>query len=178
MDGVQIVHGHPLTSCTVIVTVAAFDVEMPSVAVYVKLSSPLNDAFDVYVNEPLAFRLTLPCAGAAPRAALSGFPLPETSFPSTAQGMAFGRSGNLYISDFGIRKLSPDGTISTIAGTGTPGYSGDGGPATGAQVNPGALAIDSAGSIYLTDTANNVVRVLQPANLVPPRPPGARRGRK
>lgn len=69
--------------------------------------------------------------------------------------------GNLYIADSGnhrVRKVSTAGTITTIAGT-TRGYSGDGGPAVGAQLNlPAALALDGAGNLYVGDFRNHVVR--------------------
>jgi sugar lactone lactonase YvrE len=81
-----------------------------------------------------------------------------------ASGLAFDRLGNLYVSDYGVRRLAPGGTVTTIAGTGTLGYSGDGGPATSAQVNPGALAMDGAGNVYLADPGANVIRILRPAH--------------
>jgi sugar lactone lactonase YvrE len=78
--------------------------------------------------------------------------------PYTLAGDA---SGNLYIADRGnnrIRKVSGGG-ISTIAGTGSVGYSGDGGPATSAMLNgPTSVAIDSLGNIFIADTGNLVVR--------------------
>jgi sugar lactone lactonase YvrE len=80
-----------------------------------------------------------------------------------AWGLAVDNAGNLYISDVTparhssvsaarIRKVTPDGTITTIAGTGVPGYSGDGGPGLSAQFsNPGALAVDDSGNLYIAD---------------------------
>ena len=63
-------------------------------------------------------------------------------------------AGNLYISDPGsarIRKVSA-GVITTFAGTGTPGYGGDNGPATSAQLQgPGAVTVDAAGNVYIVD---------------------------
>jgi hypothetical protein len=65
------------------------------------------------------------------------------------------REGNLYISDSNnhrIRKVDKDGTITTFAGTGKKGYSGDGGPATSAKlIDPGGLAFDARGNLYFTD---------------------------
>ncbi len=79
-------------------------------------------------------------------------------------GLAFDAAGNLYFSDFSfnagnyIRKVS-NGIITTIAGTGTPGYSGDGGPALNAQFGyPGGVAVDSTGNVYVADTHNSVIR--------------------
>jgi uncharacterized repeat protein (TIGR01451 family) len=85
----------------------------------------------------------------------------ELYYPSA---VALDGNGNLYIAtaDNRIRKVS-GGNITTIAGTGTAGYFGDGGPATSAQLNnPSGLAVDSAGNIYIGDFGNSAVRVLQP----------------
>src|SRR6185503_14722186 len=68
----------------------------------------------------------------------------------------------IYIADTGnhvIRRIDTDGTIHTIAGTGVPGYSGDNGPATQAQLNvPSDVAIAPDGTIYIADTKNNRIR--------------------
>lgn len=81
------------------------------------------------------------------------------SFPA---GLAVDAGGNLYIADAGnacVRVVRPDGTISTVAGTGTPGFSGDGGPAVEAQLNfPSGLAVDADGNLYIADTDNQRVR--------------------
>ena len=81
------------------------------------------------------------------------------------EGVAVDSAGNLYIADFGnsrIRKIS-NGVISTIAGNGTPGFSGDGGPATSAQLAyPEGVATDAAGNVYVADTSNYRIRILTP----------------
>lgn len=78
-------------------------------------------------------------------------------------GLALDAAGNLYIADshnHRVREVAAaTGTITTIAGTGAPGYSGDGGLATMAQLDlPTALAVDLAGDVYAADTDNHRVR--------------------
>lgn len=74
--------------------------------------------------------------------------------------------GNLFIAETRshvVRRLAPDGTISTVAGTGTPGASGDGGPASAAQLDqPYGLAVDADGSLYISDRGNFRVRRVNP----------------
>ena len=76
-------------------------------------------------------------------------------------GLAIDSAGNIYIAsswDNVVREVSA-GIITTIAGTGTAGYSGDNGPAAGARLNnPFGLALDSDGNLYIADTGNNVIR--------------------
>ena len=72
--------------------------------------------------------------------------------------------GNVYIADYGnhvVRKVTSSGKISTIAGNGTSGYSGDGGPALSAELaGPYDVAASSTGKVYITDQISNVVRVI------------------
>lgn len=79
-----------------------------------------------------------------------------------ATGLAFDSSGNLFIAvgDHNrIRKITADSIISTIAGTGARGFSGDGGPATSAAFNdPMAVAVDSIGNVFVADSDNYRVR--------------------
>src|SRR5581483_2949067 len=78
------------------------------------------------------------------------------------RGVAVDRDGSVYFSDavdHRIRRLSVDGVITTIAGTGTRGFSGDGGLARIAQVAaPAGLALDSVGNLYFADTDNRRIR--------------------
>src|SRR5262249_45297726 len=79
------------------------------------------------------------------------------------RGLAFDGAGSLYIADHvdnRVRKIGTDGRITTLAGTGgNGGFSGDGGPATAAQLsNPQAVAADKAGNVYIADTGNNRIR--------------------
>src|SRR6201999_672465 len=77
-------------------------------------------------------------------------------------GVAVDTAGNLYIAEFlnhRVRKVSPNGTITTVAGTGIAGFSGDGGPATDASLNePFRVALDKAGNLYISDYGNFRVR--------------------
>jgi hypothetical protein len=76
--------------------------------------------------------------------------------------MAMDAPGNMYIAETDggrIFKVTTSGTILTFAGTGIPGYSGDGGPATSAQLSsPEGLAIDAAGTVYISDSGNRRIR--------------------
>src|SRR5439155_9661794 len=98
--------------------------------------------------------------------AFSGDGGPATAAQLRPGGVALDPAGNLYIADFGngrVRKVTPGGTISTYAGTGTPGFAGDGGPATAAQLSfPQGVALDSAGNLYIADSDNNRIRKVTP----------------
>ena len=98
--------------------------------------------------------------------------------PATSAGirsvtaLAVDAAGSVYIADGDnevntIRKVTLDGIITTIAGVNGPaGYSGDDGPATKAMLNtPIGLAVDAAGNVYVADSGNRVVRILQPLPL-------------
>jgi uncharacterized protein (TIGR03437 family) len=89
---------------------------------------------------------------------------------NTPVGLAVDKSGNLYIADQGnnvVRMVSAAGIISTFAGNGTQGYSGNGGPATSAQLNgPQGVAVDSSGNVYIADTLNSVIREVTPNGII------------
>ena len=89
---------------------------------------------------------------------------------SGVSGVAVDSSGNLFIADSGnncIREVSTSGTITTVAGNGAAGFSGDGGLATSAQLrNPSAVAVDAAGNIFIADTNNNRVRRVSTTGII------------
>jgi RHS repeat-associated protein len=76
--------------------------------------------------------------------------------------VAVGQDGSLYIADSSnqrVRRVDPSGIITTVAGTGVNGFSGDGGPAIEAQISsPGGIALGPDGSLYIADSGNNRVR--------------------
>ena len=84
---------------------------------------------------------------------------------SVPSGVAVDSAGNIFIADSRnnrIRKITPSGIITTVAGNGIAGYAGDGGPATNAQLNsPTSVAVDSADNLYIADSNNNRVRVVE-----------------
>ncbi|HXD92306.1 MAG TPA: gliding motility-associated C-terminal domain-containing protein [Bacteroidia bacterium] len=86
------------------------------------------------------------------------------------QYVTFDASGNLYIADVGnnrIRKINTTGIISTIAGTGTAGFSGDGGQATAAKLNgPDGVTFDTNGNLYVADYSNNRIRMVNTAGII------------
>jgi sugar lactone lactonase YvrE len=85
-------------------------------------------------------------------------------------GLAFDAEGNLYIADGAlgtVYKVDPSGIITTFAGTGIEGYSGDGGPATAAQLHsPQELLVDKAGNVYIADRGNDLVRKVDQAGIM------------
>jgi len=85
-------------------------------------------------------------------------------------GTRFDASGNMYIADalnHRIRKINTNGIITTIAGTGVTGYSGDGGPATAAQLyRPTDIAIDATGNMYISDEFNHCIRKIDTLGII------------
>jgi sugar lactone lactonase YvrE len=97
-----------------------------------------------------------------------GGPATSATF-SSPKGVAVDSAGNLYIADhnnYRIRKITPGGVISTIAGNGSPGYSGDFGPATSAKISADGVAVDSAGNLYIVDGSYSHIRKVGLAGII------------
>jgi uncharacterized protein (TIGR03437 family) len=128
----------------------------------------VDSAGNLYITDPWNYRVRRVSNGVISTVAgngvvgFSGDNGPATGARLTdPEGIAVDSAGNLYIADTvgsRIRKVS-NGVISTVAGTGTYGFSGDNGPATSAQLSyPHGVAVDSAGNLYIGDTANESIR--------------------
>jgi len=91
----------------------------------------------------------------------------ELMYPA---GVKIDPAGNMYIADYTnsrIRKVSSTGTISNFAGDSVRGYSGDGGPATAAELYfPGDVALDVSGNLYIADCFNNRVRKVNTSGII------------
>jgi len=154
-----------------------------------KFNSPTSLAVDsagtIYVADPLNQRireiwygkLVSTPAGSIPGYADGADTLAK--FGST-HGVAVDATGNLYVADgFNnrIRKITPAGVVSTLAGTGAPGNT-DGGTGVATFKEPVDVAVDGAGNVYVADGLNNLVRKVTPAGMVStlpssgPVPPG------
>jgi sugar lactone lactonase YvrE len=85
-------------------------------------------------------------------------------------GIVFDAAGNIYFSDYYrhvIRKIDPSGNISTFAGTGSAGFSGDGGPASAARFySPNKMSFDIAGNLFVADYNNNRVRKISTSGII------------
>ncbi len=114
-------------------------------------------------------RVTTYAGTGQPGSAIDGSQAVQQPLDSPS-GIAFDRQGNLYIADTGnhrIRRVSRNGVITTVAGSGVQGFFGDNLPAIQARLNtPRDVAVDAAGNIYFTDTANHRVRRVSPDGFI------------
>jgi uncharacterized protein (TIGR03437 family) len=143
-----------------------------SAATSAQLSSPSGVALDaagnLYIADKGNVRIRKVSNGNITTVAGGGVILGDNGPPASAQlagpiGVAVDATGNLYIADTNrIRKVA-SGVITTLAGNGAPGFGGDNTPSTLALVaNAQGIVVDSAGNIYVADSANNRVRILTP----------------
>jgi uncharacterized protein (TIGR03437 family) len=147
----------------------------------------VKDAPPLMLNRIAACALLLACAASLARAqSIPVFTISTVAGNGTAgysgdggqatnaaltgvAGVAVDSNGNLYFSDdiSLVRKVAPDGTISTFAGSLTPGYGGDGGPAKAALLNaPFRICTDAQNNLYIADNGNNRIRKVTPDGLI------------
>ena len=149
-------------------------------APYWSINGPLGIAFDsigiLYIGDNSGAVLLLDPNGNVSSLDASALPPPKF-FPGY---LAFDGRGNLFVSDRApgpfapgtgggcrIVRITPDRLFSIVAGTGTCGFSGDGGPATKAQLNdPNGIAFDSAGNLYFSDSNNHRIRRIDPNGII------------
>lgn len=134
-----------------------------------QLNQPIGIAVDsagnVYIADGLNSRIRKVSNGVITTVAGGGSLNEDNVLATEAQlsypgGVAIDLAGNLYLTDQTnrVRRVS-NGVITTVAGNGTPGFSGDGGPATSAQLYlPAGVALDSAGNLYIAERGNNRIR--------------------
>ena len=121
-----------------------------------------NRVREVYASGPNAGKITT-VAGDGTAGYDSTATVATTTSLNVPGGVAIDGAGNLYIADTNnnvIRKVNlTTGSIRTVAGTSTPGFTGDSGAATSAELNsPQGITVDPAGNLYIADTGNNAVR--------------------
>jgi uncharacterized protein (TIGR03437 family) len=89
---------------------------------------------------------------------------------NTPIGICVDKAGNVYFSDSSnhvIRKIATNGLISTVVGNGNPGFAGDGGPATQAELHyPKGIAMDQQGNLYIADYTNQVIRKVNTSGII------------
>jgi trimeric autotransporter adhesin len=136
-----------------------------------------DPAGNVYASSnPLVWKITPSgtatiFAGVANQYGYNGDGIPANqAYLSAPSGTAMDASGNFYIADAGnnrIRKVDTNGIISTVAGNGTFGFGGDGGLATSAELaGPSGIAFDTQGNMYISDTSNYRVRVVNSSGII------------
>jgi uncharacterized protein (TIGR03437 family) len=143
-----------------------------SLATSANLDTPMgvlaDAAGNLYIADSANNRIRLVDANGAVRTIAGSNPDETEGMPATwltldaPSGVAVDSSGAIYVADWynhRVRKVTPDGLVRTVAGTGVAGFSGDGGEAKSAQLYfPFAVALDGSGNVYISDQGNNRVR--------------------
>ena len=146
-------------------------------AIMAELNSPMGVAVDgagnLYIADAANQRIRMVTASTGKISTVAGNGtqgysgdggLATSAELSSPTGVAVDRVGDIYIGDTfnnRVREVNASGIITTVAGTGTAGYSGDGGAATSAELNnPAGVALDHAGNLYIADTVNQRIRVV------------------
>jgi sugar lactone lactonase YvrE len=126
--------------------------------------------FDRVRRIDAAGRITTIAGGGSPADGLGDGGRATSAALSGVQGVAYRADGTLFISDQNnqrIRKVSPSGIITTAAGDGNYGDSGDGGPAVNAEVAaPNDLVVDSLGNVYFAESSSNRIRRISPTGII------------
>lgn len=133
----------------------------------------VDAAGNVYITESFFVRKVTP--GGIISTVAAGLQLPTAANPAltllySPYGITVDGAGNVYFSDKlknTIRRISLDGTVSTVAGSGAGSFQGDGGPATAAGFfQPFGLAVDGSGNIFIADTGDNRVRMVNTSGTI------------
>jgi uncharacterized protein (TIGR03437 family) len=150
-------------------TSASLSFYPPSYAVAVDGSGNIFISDNVLVRKVTSGGIITTIAGGGQNDPGDGGPATQANL-GLVTGIAVDRTGNVLIAETGnhrIRKIDANGIINTIAGNGHPGFSGDGGPATGATLNgPAGISVDPLGNILITDVQNGRVRRITPDGVI------------
>jgi uncharacterized protein (TIGR03437 family) len=135
-------------------------------ALQATLNNPLNLTLDATGNLYIADYLNQRVRRVAQDGTISTY----AQLPGFVRGLVFDAAGNLYASDESnstVYRIDTTGRQTVFAGTGSAGFSGDGGPATQAKLNaPSGLAMDALGSLYIADAGNGCIRVVNPQGVI------------
>src|SRR6516162_3573331 len=138
----------------------------------------VDNAGNLYIADSLNFRVRKMAIGGNINTVVGTGTAGDTTSPGPATssqirnacGLLLDSSGNLYVADttnHEVKKVTSGGTLSTIAGTGTGGFSLDGNPAVQAQLNnPTGLALNAGGVLYVADTSNQRVRTINTSDII------------
>lgn len=144
-----------------------------------QLNSPygvaVDDTGNIYIADMYNYRIrkidTFGMISTVCGTGVAGFS-PDGGYADTSKlnyigSVRVSKSGELIIGDnIRLRKIGIDGKLTTIAGTGIAGYTGDAGPATAANINGGTFGLDTSGNIYLCDVSSSKIRKIDTAGII------------